>query len=250
MCQLHFCDISRLSWNKFFKMGDYTYVPRKPRIVIPGQPHHVTQRGGRGQDVFFIEDDRQVYLDILRHYAGKFGVEVLAYCLMTNHVHHLLVPPDETAIAQVMQPLNTLYAHHINTRMDWQGHLWQERFYSAPVDNSYFWIALRYIERNPVEAKMVDHACNFRWSSAPAHCKLSEDPILSVSETWQKEIAKQNNWYQWLQENDPPTSLRKLRTCTAQHLPCGNETFIANLELELGKPLCPRPKGRPRNRKM
>ncbi len=234
-----------LAVSTFSKLNDYTYVPRKPRVILPGEPHHVTQRGGRRQDVFFLEEDREVYLDIMRHYTRKFEVEVLAYCLMTNHVHHMLVPPHQDALKQVMQPLNKLYAEKINARMEWKGHLWQERFYSAPVDHEYFWIAIRYIERNPVEKAIVTHASEYKWSSAASHCNFRADHLLSTSTKWQQLLATKFNWYQWLENKDDLTQIEKLRACTAQHLPCGTDAFLAPLEQATGKTLRPRPRGRP-----
>jgi putative transposase len=119
-------------------------MPRGPRIVFPGLPHHVVQRGNRRCDVFYSDADRTTYLDWLAEYCLSRGVKVLAYCLMTNHVHLVVVPEREDALERALQPLHMRYAQRINRARRWSGHVWQGRFFSAVLDESYLWAALRY----------------------------------------------------------------------------------------------------------
>lgn len=133
-------------------------MPRIPRPVFSGVPHHITQRGNRRENVFFSDEDRVVYLGWLAHYCAKFQVHVLAYCLMTNHIHLVAVPEGESALEKVFRPLHTRYAQRINGAMRWSGHLWQGRFFSSPLDEIYLWAAIRYVERNPVRAGIVRRA--------------------------------------------------------------------------------------------
>jgi putative transposase len=124
-------------------------MPRLSRTVFPGVAHHITQRGNRREQVFFDDDDRQTYLDWLAHYSRRFDVEVLGYCLMTNHVHLVVMPGSEDGLHRMLKPLHMRYAQRVNRARGWTGHLWQGRFFSSPLDEAYLWAALRYVERNP-----------------------------------------------------------------------------------------------------
>ena len=140
-------------------------MPRVARCVFPHVPHHITQRGNRKEDVFFEDIDREVYLQLLKHYCSKHSVEVLAYCLMTNHIHLILIPNDIKGLQNVLKPLHMRYAQSINKKMGWSGLLWQGRFFSSPLDEDYTWSAIRYVERNPVRANIVRLAEEYKWSS-------------------------------------------------------------------------------------
>ncbi len=130
--------------------------------------------------MFLTDDDRLVYLEWLRYYCEKQDVTVPAYCLITNHVHLVLTPHSESGLQQVLKPLHMRYSQHVNKIKGWKGHLWQGRFFSSPLDEAYTWSTIRYVERNPVEAGMVVKAEDYRWSSAAAHCGLSEAPMLAI----------------------------------------------------------------------
>lgn len=145
-------------------------MSRVARIVVPGFAHHVTQRGNRRADVFETDEDRHAYLRFLTQYADKHGLSVWAYCLMTNHVHLVVVPEREDSLAKALRDAHTVYAMRFNTRTRLSGHVWQGRFYSCPMDETHLWTAVRYVERNPVRAGLVSRAEDYPWSSAPAHC--------------------------------------------------------------------------------
>ena len=108
-------------------------MPRLARTVFPGVPYHVTQRGNRREDVFFTHEDRGAYLEWMREYCTRHGVAVLAYCLMTNHIHVIVVPPRQDALENVFRPLHTRYAQHVNRARKWKGHLWLGRFFSSAL---------------------------------------------------------------------------------------------------------------------
>ena len=112
-------------------------MPRVARVVVSGVPHHVTQRGNRGQDVFFSEEDRERYLAWLGEYAAQHRLKIWAYCLMSNHVHYVVVPKKASALGDVMQSLHTRHSQAINAEQGWQGHLWQGRFFSCPLDEAH-----------------------------------------------------------------------------------------------------------------
>ena len=220
-------------------------MSRSSRIVIPNVAHHVTQRGSRRSNVFFCEADYQLYLKLLSHYAQRFGSLIIGYCLMINHVHLILVPLITNALARTLAATHRSYAQNINSQKGWSGHLWQERFYSCPLDDDYFWTALRYVERNPVKAGLVTHASEFQWSSAKAHCNLEYNPFLSSDPKWTDIWIERTNWYETLKNDGDPQQIQLLRARTLSDLPCGNEEFIAKLEIEFGRSLTPKPRGRP-----
>ena len=221
-------------------------MPRLARTVCAGIPHHITQRGNRREKVFFTDDDRQTYLTWLREYAAKHGVDILAYCLMTNHLHLVAVPMAEDGLQKALKPLHMRYAQRINRARGWKGHVWQGRFFSSQLDEAYLWAAMRYVERNPVRARIVRKAENYRWSSVAAHCRLRTDKVLTTKPGWHKLFEAIGNWSAWLAEGDAPEQLEVLRRNIDKGLPCGSTRFIQKLEKRVGRALHYRPQGRPR----
>jgi putative transposase len=221
-------------------------MPRVARTVFAHHPHHITQRGNRGEDVFFDAEDRAIYLAWLGEYAAKFKVEVVAYCLMTNHIHLILIPTTEDGLQKLLKPLHMRYAQRLNRLRGQQGHVWQGRYFSSVLDNDYFRAALRYIERNPVRAGMVKKAENYEWSSAAGHCALAKDNFLKRQPAWRKTFADINDWSGWLSELDEDEKLLVLRRYTMMGLPCGSEKFIRKIEKRAGRNLRANPIGRPK----
>ena len=131
------------------------------RTVIPDKPHHIAQRGNNRQDVFFVDDDRQVYLQLLAEHCEEFGVEIVAYCLMTNHVHLIAVPHEADSLARALGRAHLRYTNYVNRMHRRSGHLWQNRFYSSVVGPGHLARALAYVERNPVRAKITRRAWTY-----------------------------------------------------------------------------------------
>lgn len=221
-------------------------MPRIARTVCAGIPHHVTQRGNRRGQVFFTDEDRRVYLEWLREYAEKHEVDVLAYCLMTNHVHLVVVPAAADGLHRALKPLHMRFAQRLNRARGWKGHLWQGRYFSSALDEPYLWAAIRYVERNPVRARMAERAESYPWSSAGAHCGLRSDPVLTLKPLWQRRFERISDWSAWLAEGDEEHSLEMLRRHADKGLPCGSTAFIETLEKVTGRPLRYRPQGRPK----
>ncbi len=219
-------------------------MPRIPRIVIPRCPHHVTQRGNRRQDVFFTDEDRSQYLDLLQHYSTIHGLAVQAYCLMSNHVHLVVVPKSESSLAGALKPLHMRYTQYLNARQG-IGLLWQGRFFSCPLDETHLWTAVRYVERNPVRAGMVDLPWEYPWSSAAARCQKRPDPILSdpckLTEQWTPRQWRQMLLEPWQDEK----TIKSFLAATRTGRPAGTDKFIKRLERKTGRCLKSRPKGRP-----
>src|ERR1051325_8431586 len=123
-------------------------MPRAARLVIPGFPHHVTQRGNRRQRTFFGDRDYALYLKLLRFWCARAGTSVWAWCLMPNHVHLVLVPAAADGLATALAPVHRRYTWAINQREGWRGFLWQSRFASAPMDEAHLHVCLRYVKLN------------------------------------------------------------------------------------------------------
>jgi putative transposase len=155
-------------------------MPRVARQIVPGVPHHIVQRGNRQQDIFFGDGDRIYYLRQLAAACAEQNVRCLAWCLMTNHVHLILVPQDTDDIRAVLASVHTRYAQRINRRQSATGHLFQGRYSSYPMTDAHLMIAVRYVENNPVAAGLVADAAQWRWSSARAHISGQGDGLTDV----------------------------------------------------------------------
>ena len=158
-------------------------MPRLARIVLKNVPHHITQRGNNHQNVFFVDDDRMVYLELLKDQSQRFGLDVLGYCLMTNHVHIIAVPVNDTALAKAIGRTHFLYTQYVNRMHSRSGHLWQNRFFSCPMDTLHLWKAMQYVETNPVRSGLVRKPWRYPYSSAAAHIENS-DPTNILDMKW------------------------------------------------------------------
>jgi putative transposase len=185
-------------------------------------------------------------MELLTLYAQHYGVELLAYTLMTNHVHHLAIPYEKDSLRWTFQMTHKRYAEYINARQQWTGHLWQAKFFSSPVDETFFWVALRYIYRNPVEANLVKHPADYPWSSASAHCGNGADPYINTNGRYGIRIATKADMPQWLAEPPDPEHVKQLRQCTSRDLPTGSNNFLDSLEREYGVRAHPPKIGRPK----
>jgi len=220
-------------------------MPRQARIVFPNIPYHITQRGNRREDVFFSDEDRIRYLGLLKDKCDKHGVDILAYCLMTNHIHIIAVPSTELSLQKALRPLHACYAQYINKKKGWKGHLWQGRFFSSALDDEYMWAAIRYVELNPMRAKLVRVAERYKWSSAPHHCGLREDGLLTKKRSWQRQVEQIGDWSTWLAEGEQAQQRDIIRKHIQRGLPCGTKRFIQKLEKLAGRSFEFRPQGRP-----
>src|SRR3989339_1535890 len=161
-------------------------MSRLARTVAAGWAHHITQhitqRGNNRQDIFFVDDDRLVYLDYLKQRADKYGLEVSGYCLMTNHIHIVATPHDDDSLAKAIGRTHFRYTQYINRFHKRSGHLWQSRFYSCALDERHFFVAMKYVELNPVRAKLCRMPWCYEWSSAGAHIdNKSRSDLLDLS---------------------------------------------------------------------
>jgi putative transposase len=219
-------------------------MPRIARIVAPGYPHHVTQRGNNRATVFFDDQDRQTYLDLLAKYSKAFALQIWAYCLMDNHVHLLVVPEKEKSLARGIGLTNQVYTQYLNRKSSQSGRIWQNRFFSCLVESDeYLWTVARYIERNPVKIGLVENVEEYRWSSARAHLTTASDDLLHQP-SWLEETDK-GKYAEFVLDSDEEAE-NTLRSVTRTGRPFGSETFIDNMEFQLNAILRPRKPGRPR----
>ena len=165
-------------------------MARMPRLVVPGYPHHVTQRGNRRQQTFFSAEDYQAYIRLLAEARDDAGVQIWSYCLMPNHVHLVVVPARPDSLADFFKEAHRRYTRIINLREGWRGHLWQERFHSFVMDEQHLRAAVRYVELNPVRAKLCHRAEQWAWSSARAHLNSADDALLTAAPM----LARVSNW--------------------------------------------------------
>ena len=218
-------------------------MSRIARVILPGEPHHLIQRGNRRAAVFHADEERHAYLRLLREYGALHGLAVWAYCLMTNHVHLVAVPRDAESVALALRGVHTVYAMQYNTRHRGTGHLWQGRYRSCPMDHAHAWAAVRYVERNPVRAGMVARAEDYPWSSAQAHCGLRRDALLDPGFPAPGIVE---DWHERLRHPDDETHVRALRSATNIGRPCGSGAYCKQIEGQLSRTLMPQLPGRPR----
>ncbi len=223
-------------------------MPRAARVVIPGCPHHVIQRGNNRRDVFFTDDDRRYYLELLAEQSERFGLQVEAYCLMSNHVHLVVTPRRKDSLAKAVGRTNLYYTRYINRLHDRRGHLWQDRFFSAPLGDEYFWTALIYVERNPVRAKLVRKPWRWRWSSAAAHVGGKDRSGLLDLQAWSTLLPPGVDWRGSISQPQDEAIVNRLRTWSNRGCPLGSDSFISKLEARLNRRLRPAPRGRPRKK--
>lgn len=214
---------------------------------MPGVPHHVTQRGNNRQDVFFVEDDRLVYLMYLKESAELYGLAVSAFCLMTNHIHLMATPQTEDSLAKTLGRTHLMYAQYAHRLHGRSGHFWQNRFYSCALDESHAYNAAAYIELNPARAGLVKHAWQYAWSSAGAHCGETGDPsgMLALSE-WRSQMPV-SEWKETIGTMaDADGAVGRLRMHTRTGRPLGDDAFLSKVETLLGRRVRPLPIGRPK----
>ena len=216
-------------------------MARISRIVVPGYPHHVTQRGVRSMDVFHCDEDRHAYLAFLSEEAARFGLDILSWCLMTNHVHFIAVPQNETSLARGFGEAHRRYTRMKNFSQGVRGYLFQGRFSSCVLDQQHLLAAARYVAWNPVVAGIVEKPWKYPWSSARFHCGLVDHDPLVKDRTL---LGLITDWREFLNTVDDAES-ELLRQTTRTGRPAGNDQFVGEIESLSGRELKKKPAGRP-----
>ena len=224
-------------------------MARLARVIAPGYPHHVTQRGNRRQQTFFGEDDYQAYVSLTAEWCARCGVEVWAYCLMPNHVHLVVVPAAEDSVRRGLGEAHRRYTRRVNFREGWRGHLWQGRFASYVLDEVHLLAAVRYVETNPLRAGLAESAGAWPWSSAAAHLHARDDALVKVSPMLEIVSTMMPDWQAYLNLETPDETTARLRRHERTGRPLGSTAFVERLEETLNRSLRPKPPGRPTKRK-
>jgi len=206
---------------------------RIARIVAPGYPHHITQRGNRRQATFFCDDDYRSYISLMSEWCGKLNVEIWSYCLMPNHIHLIAVPASEGGLRRAVGEAHRRYTRLINFREGWCGHLWQGRFSSFVMDEDYLIAAARYIELNPVRAGLCADAGEYAWSSAAAHLCGSDDELVKVEPL----LGLVDDWKGLLSGEIVEKQAEEIRSHEKTGRPLGSTSFIGRLEKQLDRVL-------------
>ncbi len=216
-------------------------MARIKRIVLPHIPHHITQRGVRSMNIFFKQTDYECYKELLYEQCVIYDLKIVSYCLMTNHIHIIAIPSTEESLSRAIGETHRLYTRKINFKQKVKGHLFQERFYSTPLDEYHFLNALKYVEQNPVKANIVRYPWEYRYSSARYRVNLTlEDKLLSNCD----EIDDLKNYKEFLQET---AETKQIEEKTRTGKPCGDEEFYKKIKLATGmdyKSKIPGPKGK------
>jgi len=196
-------------------------------------PHHVTQRGNRRQQTFFSDGDYAEYRRLLAESCRNCGTDVLAYCLMPNHVLLILVPADEFGLRDALGEAHRRYTRMVNFREGWKGHLWQERFHSFVMDERHLLAAARYVERNPMRARLCARAQDRAWSSAAAHLAGRNDALVTVRPL----LDLIPDWEAFIGEGEDEGFNDLLRRHASTGRPLGSDTFVESLERQLARSL-------------
>jgi putative transposase len=214
-------------------------MARLARVVVPDHPHHVTQRGNGRARTFFGDPDYALYRDLLADNCRAAGVEVWAWCLMPNHVHLILVPSDPDGLRRALARVHRSYAGVIQARRKRSGHFWQGRFGAVAMDEAHLAAALRYVSLNPVRARLVERAQDWRWSSTRAHLRSRDDGLTALAP-----IRDRFPRFADLLDSEPEADLfGSLRAAETIGRPLGHDRFLARIERSTGRLLKPGKRG-------
>lgn len=220
-------------------------MARLARVVAADVPHHVTQRGNARRFLLSCDADRKLYLDLLHEDLETCKVSLIGYCLMSNHVHLVVVPARAEGLAKALKRTHGRYASYWNAAHGSSGHVWQGRYYSCPLDQMHLWEALRYAELNPVRAGLVAEAGSWEWSSAAVHCGTRQADEWLALTLWQKHWPE-GTWREYLRVGERESDLLAIRRCTYTGRPLGTAEFINELEKKTRRRLALQKGGHPR----
>ena len=219
-------------------------MPRIARVVVPGAPYHVTQRGNYKQNIFDGNEDKQVYMDFFKLYAKKYQVKLLAFCLMDNHVHFILEPQQSDSLAFLFKYTHMRYSMYYNKKNGTPGHLFQGRFFSCVLDSDHLYEAMRYVELNPLRAGVSSRPDAYKWSSARKHLTGKGDIVLN-------DVSKHleiDNWRAYLKEKMDEEIVKRIRANTKTGRPAGDDKFVKKIEKKTGMNFNFKKVGRPKKK--
>lgn len=214
-------------------------MPRTARIRLPKVPMHVLQRGHNRATSFSDESEFELYLGLMREFCAKTECQLHAYVLMTNHVHLLLTPEHAQSVTELMRCVNQRFVQHVNRKHDRTGSLWEGRFKSSLIDaERYFFSCQRYIELNPVRARMVAHPGRYRWSSygfnsggEPSQWVTPHGLYLALGAT---DSARHRGYRELFECEIPVAHLDAIRAGLKGGRPVGGECFVSEMSRIFG----------------
>ncbi len=227
-------------------------MPRTARIVVPNVPHHIVQRGHNKQTVFVSDNDYQYYLENLFEWKEKLHCAVYAWCLMTNHIHLIINPgEDSDNLGCLMKRLAGKQTRYVNRLESRTGSLWEGRYKSSPIQSDAYLLACsRYVELNPVRAMMVDVPEGYQWSSYQTKIGLKENKQLDIDTCYlslgSTTEQRQERYQQWVMLDTSETELKYIREARKHSHPIGNGKFVEEIEEKLDVRLSVNKPGRPR----
>lgn len=219
-------------------------MARLARVVAIQVPHHVTQRGNARRFVLESDSDKLVYLDLLRQNCSLYGLSLLGYCLMSNHVHLIATPRKIDSLPSALKNTHGRYAAYWNATHSSSGHVWQGRYYSCPLGLTHLWSALRYTELNAFRVRIVSDPDTYRWSSAAAHCGTAQPDLPLEIDLWRQQWNC-TTWRKYLCDPEAEADAEAIRQSTHAGRPLGTAEFVASLEKSVGRVLTPQKTGRP-----
>ena len=219
-------------------------MARLARVVAAGSPHLVTQRGNRGQKVFFSDSDFELYLELLAEGAESARTAVWAYALLPDRVHLLLVPSDEDGLRAALGESHRRYTRAINDRKNWRGFLWQGRFASFPMDEEHVLACAKFIEWSPVLRRVAKRPRDWAWSSARSHLFGRDNHVVRAKPL----LDRVHDWRAFLAAPLTEDEREAIRAHESTGRPLGSPAFVSRLEKRLGRTLA-RQKPGPKPRK-
>jgi putative transposase len=226
-------------------------MARRPRLIGDDLVYHAINRGNNRAVVFTDDDDRRAFLEAIGRTREKYPFRLLGYCLMSNHFHLLLSPDSGQSISRILQSLTVTHTWRHHKRHRSSGHVWQGRFRSPAIERGAHLLAvLRYIEANPVRARMVADPAEYPWSSFQRHGLGEPDPLLDGVPDWEAmgrtDRERCSRWRRFVVAARSRRDLEPIRSSLRSGRPYGSEIWVAATARRLGVDLNPRPRGRPR----
>ncbi len=228
-------------------------MPRKTRMYLPGVPAHIVQRGNNREACFFFDDDYLFYKALLSEGLKRYGGQLHAYCLMTNHVHLLITPHESDSISRIIQHVGRQYVQYINKTYPRSGTLWEGRHKGSLVDaENYLLTCYRYIELNPVVAGMVNTPEEYRWSSYPCNAWGKYDELVTAHELYLRvgniDEERCRHYRELFSVALSDVDVHQVRDSLNRNYPVGNDQFKVQIESALGRKIGSGTRGRPKRR--
>jgi putative transposase len=225
-------------------------MARLPRIALPGHVHHVVQRGHNRQAIVLDDTDRACWKDLLQDAAVTYRVDVHAWLLLDEHFHLVMTPATPEGLGRVMQSLGRRYAAEFNRRHARSGTLWEGRYRSSLVQPG-AWVAhcMMYVESHLVRHGAAIRGLEWPWSSLPHHLGMARDSLVVDPAPWwslgNTPFEREAAWRARLEASLEPGVVSRITLATRRGWPVGDEEFLRSLEPTIGRPVAPRPRGRP-----